>query len=97
MPDDALHRIIKRKQFKTSAERLRRRRMRRTGETEQQAGQAIPDSVERIPDLPYVHIRSHSTRQKFCLYIEMAAVQPDPVAGCFNTYGLSTHATVPWF
>jgi len=96
-PHDALYRVVKRKQFKTSAERMRRRRMRRKNETEQQAEQVIPESVERIPDLPYVHIFSRSTGQRFCLYIAMDAAQVNSVSGRFNTYGLSTHATIPWF
>jgi len=96
-PHDALYRVIKRKQFKTSAERMRRRRMRRKDETAQQAEQAIPDSVERIPDLPYVRILSRSTGQKFCLYVAMDAAQTNAVSGQFNAYGLSAHATVPWF
>jgi len=97
VPHDALHRIIKRKQFKTNVERLRRRRMRRKGESEQRAEQMIPASVERLPTLPYVHIHSHSTGQKFHLYITMDAVRDRAISGRFNTYGLSTHATIPWF
>jgi len=96
-PHDASHRIIKRKQFKTSVERLRRRRMRRKTESEERAAQMIPASVERTPNLPYVHIHSHSTGQKFCLYIAMAPVQGHSISGQFNAYGLSTHTTVPWF
>jgi CRISPR-associated endonuclease Csy4 len=97
VPLDAQYRTVRRRQFKTSAERLRRRRMRRKGETAQQAAAAIPDSVERAPDLPFVHLHSSSTGQAFCLYIEHGPLQPQPVAGHFNTYGLADKATVPWF
>jgi len=96
-PHDALYRVVTRRQFKTNVERLRRRRMRRKGDTEQNAKQAIPESAKRTPGLPYVHIRSHSTGQKFCLYIAMLPVQPTAISGRFNTYGLSTHGTIPWF
>src|SRR5256885_4743960 len=38
-----------------SPDRLRRRRMRRKGETAEQAAAAIPDSVERTPDRSEEH------------------------------------------
>jgi len=71
--------------------------MRRKGESEQNVRKIIPDTVETIPHLPYLHIRSHSTEQSFCLYIAMEPVQPNPIPGTFNSYGLSTATTVPWF
>lgn len=97
VPADALHRTVHRKQFKTSAERLRRRRMRRKGETAEQAKAAIPDSAERRPDLPYVHIRSRSTRQQFCMFIAMGPPRPTPTPGVFDSHGLGNPATIPWF
>jgi CRISPR-associated endonuclease Csy4 len=96
-PTDAPHRTVQRKQFKTSAERLRRRRMRRKGETMQQAKDAIPTSVERRPDLPYIHLHSRSTRQPFCLFIVLGPLQPEATAGPFNSHGLGGPTTVPWF
>lgn len=97
VPADALHRTVQRRQFKTNADRLRRRRMRRKGETMQQATAAIPDTVERRPDLPYVHLRSRSTGQQFCLFIAIGAPQQKPTPGSFNSHGLSGVATIPWF
>jgi CRISPR-associated endonuclease Csy4 len=76
---------------------MRRRRMRRKGETAEQAAAAIPDSVERTPDLPYVQLRSASTGQPFCLFIEQKEGQGAAGQGGFNTYGLSLGASVPWF
>lgn len=97
VPKGAPHRIVQRRQFKTSAERLRRRRMRRKGETAEQAAVAIPDEVERKPDLPYVQLRSSSTGEPFCLFVEHGDQQPTPTPGRFNSYGLSSGASVPWF
>ena len=97
VPPDAAHRTIQRRQFKTSAERLRRRRMRRKGETEEQARAAIPLTMERNPDLPYLHVHSRSTAQPFCLFIALGPLQATPVPGSFNSYGLGGPATVPWF
>lgn len=96
-PNDAPHRTVQRKQFKTNAERLRRRRMQRKGETAEQAAAAIPFAVERIPDLPYLHVRSRSTGQPFCLFIALGPLGATGVSGAFNRYGLSGTATVPWF
>lgn len=97
VPADAQHRTVQRKQFKTSAERLRRRRMRRKGETAEQAKAAIPVSMERRPNLPYLHLRSRSTQQAFCLFIELGKPQSHATEGTFNSYGLASHATIPWF
>ena len=96
-PLDALHRTVQRKQFKTNVDRLRRRRMKRKGETAEQAQEAIPHSVERTPNLPYLHVRSRSTAQPFCLFIALGPPLPTAVPGHFNRYGLGGPATVPWF
>lgn len=90
------HCVVQRRQFKTNVDRLRRRRMRRKGETWAEAAAAIPDSVERSPDLPYVQLRSASTGQLFCLFIEQAEVLGE-ASGKFNRYGLSQGVTVPLF
>lgn len=96
-PQGVQHRRLLRRQFKTSADRMRHRRMRRKGETYEQAMQAIPNSVEQQPDLPYVQLRSASTGQRFCLFLALGEPEPQAVAGPFNTYGLSGTATLPWF
>lgn len=97
VPANAKHRTVRRHQFKTNVDRLRRRRMQRKGETAEQATAAIPDTVERRPDLPFVQLRSSSTGQPFCLCVEHGPVQPHAVAGAFNAYGLGQEATIPWF
>jgi CRISPR-associated endonuclease Csy4 len=97
VPSGATHRVVRRRQFKTNVERLRRRRIRRKGESAEQAAAAIPDGVERRPDLPYVQLRSASTGQPFCLFIEQDVEPGGAVPGAFNSYGLGQGATVPWF
>lgn len=96
-PADAPHRVVRRRQFKTNAERLRRRRMKRKNETQAQAAAAIPDTVERQPSLPFVHLRSQSTGQSFCLFVSLGPLMDRSVPGGFNAYGLGGTATVPWF
>lgn len=96
VPQSARHCVVTRRQFKTSADRLRRRRMKRHGETAEQAALAIPGTVERKPDLPYLNLNSASTSQTFCLFIEQK-IKPEPTPGKFNSYGLSQNVTVPMF
>jgi len=89
--------MVYRKQFKTNVARLRRRRMKRKGETVEEVIKAIPDEAARKPDLPYVWMHSLSTKQRFCLFIEMGPKAKSPSAGRFSCYGLSGEATIPWF
>jgi len=97
VPAGAAHRVVRRRQFKTNAERLRRRRMQRKGETAEQAARAIPDSAAHTPNLPYVHLRSLSTGQPFCMFIALSSLQSEPIHGRFNAYGLGQDCTIPWF
>lgn len=97
VPENAHHCRVARRQFKTNAERLRRRRMKRKDETYEQALLAIPDSVEQKSDLPFLSLRSASTGQTFYLFIDQSAPQEQTVAGEFSSYGLSQQATVPFF
>lgn len=97
VPGSAQHQLVRRRQFKTNAERLRRRRAQRHSETLEEARVHIPDSVERKVTLPFITLRSLSTGERFCLFIEQGETRPEPVPGTFNRYGLSQGATVPWF
>lgn len=96
-PPGAPHRVVGRRQFKSNVDRLRRRRMKRKGETAEQAAHAIPDAAAEKPHLPYAHLRSLSTGQPFCLFIALGPLQPEPIPGHFNTYGLGEGSTIPWF
>lgn len=97
VPADATYRTVRRRQFKTNTDRLRRRRMRRHGESEATAAERIPESVEQRVSLPFVQVRSSSTGQRFSLFIEHGPKQSAPQDGAFNHYGLSSDATIPWF
>ena len=96
-PSDAPRYVVQRRQFKTSAERLRRRRMRRKGETADQAAAAIPDSVERQVELPFVRLNKRQ-HQAAVLPVHCSGAREEVGAGKgFNSYGLSQGGTVPWF
>lgn len=98
VPANAQHCRVKRVQAKSSAERLRRRYCKRhEGVTERDVAALIPDSVEETLSLPYLQLKSESTGQSFRLFIEHQMPQSQPVTGMFNSYGLSSQATVPWF
>lgn len=97
VPHGAQHRLVRRRQYKTNVERLRRRRMKRHGESYEEACSHIPDRVERRVKTPFVMVRSQSTGQAFSLFIEHGEVRSDATQGRFSTYGLSNEATVPWF
>ncbi len=51
---------------------------------------------EKMSKLPFINMKSQSTDNKFRLFIEKLDSE-NPVAGTFNSYGLSKTATVPWF
>ncbi|PWF23784.1 type I-F CRISPR-associated endoribonuclease Cas6/Csy4 [Corticimicrobacter populi] len=97
IPAGVQHRIVQRVQVHSSAERIRRRQMKRHGLTAEEARQRIPDTVEQRLDLPWLTLRSQSTGQHFRLFVEHLPCQTTAVSGSFNAYGLSNVATVPWF
>lgn len=97
VPQEAWHCVVRRVQPKTNADRLRRRYAKRHGASWEEARQRIPDSIERRAGLPFVRLRSRSTGQTFCLFIEHLAPQDTPTPGLFNSFGLSAGGSVPWF
>jgi CRISPR-associated endonuclease Csy4 len=97
VPAGAKSMVVRRRQFKTNVERLRRRRMRRQGETYEQAAQSTSEFVQHKPDLPFLLLRSQSTGQAFHLFVDQGPPGDERVDGDFNTYGLSSGATVPFF
>lgn len=97
IPTEVKHRRVQRRQVKSNAERLRRRRMKRKGETYEQAAQAIPNSVEQKSTLPFATLSSNSTGELFKLFIDQGEPLTAERPGLFSSYGLSKGATIPWF
>jgi CRISPR-associated endonuclease Csy4 len=97
VPENAKHRIVRRVQAQSSPERLRRRIIKRKGLSADEARQAIPDSTAVRLNLPYLEVSSHSTQQKFRLFIEHLPLQTTSSQGTFSAYGLSNDASIPWF
>lgn len=97
VPAEVQYRVVRRVQAKSSPERLRRRLMFRKSIDAETARTLVPDSAARVLDLPHVEVVSHTTGQRFRLFIEHGHPIQTASPGTFGTYGLSTSATVPWF
>lgn len=96
VPASVKHAFFYRVQTKSSAERIRRRQMRRHNLTAEEALRCIPDTLEKNLNVPFINIKSHSTKQAFRLFIEKELVSTQ-AQGTFNSYGLSKEASVPLF
>jgi len=87
---------FKRVQFDTNFERLARRRAKRKGESFEQAMKHFASFKDQETKLPFINMISSSKNNRFRLFIEKEVVEK-ATAGEFTCYGLSNHATVPWF
>ena len=96
-PAHSEHRVVRRVQAKSNVERLRRRHIKRHGLSEEQAQGRVPDSAAQRLRLPCVQLNSTSTDQSFPLFIQHGELLEHAQPGAFNSYGLSTTATIPWF
>ena len=94
---DHQHRVVKRVQVKSSAERLRRRSVNKGWLSEAAAIERIPLSKEKQSKFPFLELKSNSNEQTFRLFIWQMPLQSSAVAGRFSDYGLSEHATTPYF
>ncbi len=92
------HCCVKRVQAKSGVERLRKRRVTRHDIGYAEAIEQIPDDASELLSLPFIQMTSASTKQpRFRLFIDHGPLVDDAVPGTFNTYGLSSEATIPWF
>nr|WP_298410989.1 type I-F CRISPR-associated endoribonuclease Cas6/Csy4 [uncultured Halomonas sp.] len=97
VPEGATHVAVKRRQFNTGSESRAKRYAKRHDVSLEEARQLYAAPASRRIELPFVQVNSRSSQQRFCLFIDHGKPQNDPVQGTFNHYGLSRHATVPWF
>ena len=75
-------------QAKSNTDRLVRRAVKRRGLTEMKAREAYAGHAQKRLALPYLSVRSASTKQSFRLYVHQEpAAEPRP--GTFSAYGLS--------
>lgn len=98
VPAHARHRVVKRVQVHSGLERMRRRHMRRFKCDATTAAAQVSVARIRQSTAPRVQVDSTSTGQNFPLLLAHGPLRDRPVAGAFNSYGLSCgEATVPWF
>lgn len=97
VPQGIKFRKVLRIQTKSSPERLRRRLEKRHGITPEEAKRKIPDSVAKKIELPFLQIVSKSTGHKFRLFFQHGPLMDKEQTGSFNSYGLSTGGSIPWF
>lgn len=100
VPDSCQYRTVKRVQPKFSGSKLRRSRtkaMAREGLSESEVAERYPASLLQPLGLPFLSFKSLSSMQVMKLYFQQGEVLDKPVTGEFNPYGLSAHATIPWF
>jgi len=89
--------IYRRYQPKTSKDRLVRRQMKRKGISETDAQQQYATFQPRYTSLPFLNLHSHSTGQRFRLYVDRCDCQAATGEWSFTTYGLSSTTAVPLF
>lgn len=97
VPDNCQYRVVKRVQTKSSVERIYRRSVKKGWLTTEEADARMNNSTEQHLKHPFVHIKSLSSGQTFCLFIQQGKLLDSPVEGEFSAYALSGVATIPWF
>lgn len=97
VPSNVSYRRVRRRQVKSSADRLRRRSIKNGRLNETEAMRKISEDKEQRLSLPFVTIKSSSTGEVFKLFIDHGEELEEPAKGMFSAYGLSLTATIPWF
>ena len=85
-----------RKQFKSNPARLARRYAKRHNVTLEEALKVYEGVEGKETKLPYINIKSTSTKQFLKIFIERAEMGHEEI-GKFNTFGLSKTSTIPIF
>lgn len=96
VPPNTKHRTISRVQPNMSESKLKRL-LKRGSITEEEAKAYRAKMFTKGLDNPYIELVSASNGQRHRRYLEFGELQNEPVAGEFDTFGLSKTATVPWF
>jgi CRISPR-associated endonuclease Csy4 len=98
VPDNVQsHVCFRRIQPKSSNARLARRKARREGIAYEDALAALATHQEQQSNAPYIHIKSHSSGQKYRLFIGKSDQDTSSREHLFSTYGLSGTSSVPLF
>lgn len=90
------HAVYSRIQPKTNPERLARRYAKRHGISLDEAFPRYSNMESVSIKMPFVHLKSQSNKEEFCLWIAKVVTTEAP-DGSFSSYGLSATTTVPEF
>lgn len=96
VPVDAKYRTVSRvrtNMSKSKLERLKKRGSITPGKEKNYRAKMFSQGL----DDPYLDLESGSTGQKHRRFIQFGHLLDQPVAGKFDSFGLSKVATVPWF
>lgn len=88
--------IYQRDQPKTNRARLARRYAKRHNVNYETALVLYSEMVHKNITTPFIHLKSLSGNQEFCLWIKKTIVA-EPLGTTFSSYGLSAISTVPDF
>jgi CRISPR-associated endonuclease Csy4 len=84
-------------QFKENKERLVRRYAQRHQIDINQARKKYSSYINPVNNIPYVTLNSHSTSQRFNLYVDEVLQDKNTESLGFNSYGLTKFGALPYF
>lgn len=96
IPEQVQYRVISVKRSNLSQAKLRRLIARGSIDKEGEKRYKVKMLSQGF-DNPYLDLFSSSTKQVHRKFFEFGEIQPLPVSGKFDSYGLSHTTTVPWF
>ncbi|EKO3657607.1 type I-F CRISPR-associated endoribonuclease Cas6/Csy4 [Vibrio metschnikovii] len=96
IPEQVQYRVISVKRSNLSQAKLRRLIARGSIDKEGEKRYKVKMLSQGF-DNPYLDLFSSSTKQVHRKFFEFGEMQPLPVSGKFDSYGLSQTTTVPWF
>lgn len=96
VPIDCEYRTISRIQSNMSQSKLNRL-IKRGSISEEDVKTYKAKMFSKGLDNPYLELESSSNGHKYRCYLKFGVLQAEPKQGNFDTFGLSTSATIPWF
>jgi len=96
VPESTQHRTVSRKQANMTEAKLRRLIARNSISQDEVKNYKAKMFTQSL-DNPYFELVSNSSSEKHRRYIQFGDLNNTPVEGCFDEFGLSKTATVPWF
>ena len=96
VPSECGYRTISRIQSTMSQSKLKRL-IKRGSISDEQVKSYKAKMFTKGLDNPYFELESGSNGHKHRRYLQFGEIKKEPAQGCFDEFGLSKTATVPWF